>query len=180
MSTNFNDPHNNPRQNINVFSPLNAAADAIHAARSRIPIVIDTREKLPYEFDESKFTVEKQSLETGDYSIDGYQHIVSVERKTAEDFFSSITHSHPRFYAEINRLSEMPHSVILVEASLSDYLIGKFSERMSRNAMYGNIFFIQEVYRVPIVFAGDRQCGINYIENYFRWLLKKSKNLRDK
>lgn len=63
--------------------------------------IIDTREGAPYSFQE--FTADKKDherklviptkfacLKTGDYSIEGFEHLVCVERKSASDLVSSI------------------------------------------------------------------------------------------
>jgi len=49
-------------------------------------VVIDTREQLPYEFEDSI----TRTLQTGDYSIFGYEDQVTVERKTKADAYGTI------------------------------------------------------------------------------------------
>ena len=49
-------------------------------------VVIDTREQLPYEFEDSI----TRTLQTGDYSIFGYEDQITVERKTKADAYGTI------------------------------------------------------------------------------------------
>ena len=56
--------------------------------RSKLPsIIIDSREQLPWSFPE-EFTVKKDSLPTGDYSLDGMTDLITIERKSLQDMVS--------------------------------------------------------------------------------------------
>lgn len=66
-----------------------------------IPIVIDYREKLPYEFP-NRNTIESQ-LEVGDYSLEGFENVFAVERKTFDDLARSVGSDRLRFENEIRR-----------------------------------------------------------------------------
>lgn len=44
-------------------------------------IIVDTREQQPWTFD--NYTTASKKLDTGDYSIDGLQHVLAIERKRA-------------------------------------------------------------------------------------------------
>jgi len=54
-------------------------------------ILIDTREKLPFQFGRDLKTV-RTKLEVGDYSLKGLEHAVAVERKSLDDFIHSTIH----------------------------------------------------------------------------------------
>ena len=47
---------------------------------SRIPIIIDTREQEAYAFDSQRFSTTRRALPAGDYSLDGSETRVAVER----------------------------------------------------------------------------------------------------
>jgi DNA excision repair protein ERCC-4 len=80
--------------------------------------IIDTREQL--ELDLSPLQVERSTLETGDYSIKGLEHVVRVERKSLDDLLSCIGRERSRFDREIQRLLSFPVRVLVIEASWSD------------------------------------------------------------
>jgi len=46
---------------------------------SDFTIIVDTREQTPWTFD--NYVVASQKLDTGDYSIQGLEHIFTIERK---------------------------------------------------------------------------------------------------
>ena len=43
-------------------------------------IIVDTREQKPWDFNDN-FNTTKAKLDTGDYSIEGLEHILCIERK---------------------------------------------------------------------------------------------------
>lgn len=54
-----------------------------------LTIVIDTREIAPFAF-APHVTVVRRALPAGDYSIDGYEHITAIERKSHDDAWASV------------------------------------------------------------------------------------------
>ena len=72
----------------------------------RIKVIIDTREQLPYSFDDEKVEAVPKKLGAGDYSLEGYEDRVAVERKTMDDFVNSVVHGRKRFYKELRKLAE--------------------------------------------------------------------------
>ena len=89
-------------------------------------VIVDTREQTPYLFHDlevkrgkKKFPLvvltDKKKLDTGDYSIEGHEDKVTIERKSFEDAMSTFTQGHARFERELDRLQEMQWSAILLE-----------------------------------------------------------------
>lgn len=75
-------------------------------------ILRDSREQNPLSFDGFKYVeaVERATLPVGDYSCrfkDGYQPKVSVERKSVEDLYGTLTKGHDRFNREIAKAAEL-------------------------------------------------------------------------
>lgn len=54
-------------------------------------------------------------LKTGDYSIKGLEGQVCVERKSINDFFSSVGRHRKRFEKEFQRMSEMQYAALILE-----------------------------------------------------------------
>lgn len=63
--------------------------------------VIDDREKKPYQFSEPVTTTER--LDVGDYTVEGFEDIFAVERKTLDDLARSVGAERVRFENEIRR-----------------------------------------------------------------------------
>ena len=111
-------------------------------------VLVDTREQLPYTFaglraDANEgggpLTVQtvRTTLQTGDYSIAGYQELVCVERKTAADVFATLTVGRKRFRAEIERMRNFSAAWIVIEAELSDLCKGvPFAQNVSPRTIF--------------------------------------------
>jgi DNA excision repair protein ERCC-4 len=64
--------------------------------------------------------IETKFLDTGDYSIIGFEDRVSVERKSLEDLYSTIGQHRTRFEIEFQRLSKMDVAAVVIEAAWRD------------------------------------------------------------
>jgi hypothetical protein len=78
------------------------------------PIVVDSREKKPYEFPAMETTV--RSLDVGDYTYDGYEDEFVVERKSLDDLANSLGRERNRFEDEIVRAQSLDNFVVVIEA----------------------------------------------------------------
>lgn len=85
-------------------------------------IIRDTRENLPYEFEDYPVSVKDEKLDTGDYAMEGLEDFWSFERKTDEDFLNSISNDRDRFTNEIERAKTFVKPMkIVVEAPWRDF-----------------------------------------------------------
>jgi ERCC4-type nuclease len=92
-------------------------------------IIKDTREQEGYTFEasSSRYHVCKgmvtKKLDTGDYSIEGLEDKLCIERKASVvEFANNIGHDQARFMREIERMQEIPHRYMVFEFSLSDLM----------------------------------------------------------
>lgn len=79
------------------------------------PIVIDNREKKPYNFPTVDSVIHKE-IETGDYTRQGFEDTFAVERKTLDDLATSLGAERDRFEREIERAQMLDEFVVVVEA----------------------------------------------------------------
>jgi ERCC4-type nuclease len=90
-------------------------------------VVIDRRERLPFAFANLKADARRRRrplvvptvaahLPSGDYSIEGFQDKVAVERKSLEDLYGTLGQHRDRFERELARLDEMDFAAVVVEA----------------------------------------------------------------
>jgi ERCC4-type nuclease len=83
-------------------------------------IIVDTREQQPWIFD--NYTVANRKLDTGDYSIEGLEDLLCIERKkSVSEFANNIVES--RFKDVVMRMSQLKYSFLLLEFDLKDVLI---------------------------------------------------------
>ncbi len=133
-----------------------------HAITRRVPkpvIVVDTREQMPYlfeGFDHWVGGVVRAALPTGDYSVQGLEALVALERKSLPDLVLSLTASRARFLRECERLAGIPHRAILVEATWeeikSPYTESEIPSNAHPNGIAGSLAAIQARWNIPIIY----------------------------
>ena len=62
-----------------------------------LQIIQDTREQHPFSFEGYPVEVKPGALPTGDYSLDGFEDRIVIERKAAGDLLSCMTGGRERF-----------------------------------------------------------------------------------
>jgi ERCC4-type nuclease len=129
-------------------------------------IVIDTREQEPYSFDPRLATAVRRALPAGDYSVDGIEACVAVERKTLDDFVSTVIHSRERFRAELQKLAAYRAACVVVETGITDILQRRYRGEAHPNAVLGNALSIILDYRIPVFFCSNRQAACHFVQAY--------------
>ena len=91
----------------------------------KFTVVRDTREKKGkgWQFNKASDcngTIE-QKMDTGDYTMLGYEHLVSIERKgSVLEWAQNV--SQDRFWRELERMSHFKYPFILLECDMSDIM----------------------------------------------------------
>ena len=84
-------------------------------------VKVDTREKKPYGWTENDwctgYIVEK--LDVGDYSLVGYEDILTIERKASTAEIATNI-SEPRFEKELEKMSKFKYSFMICEFNMED------------------------------------------------------------
>jgi hypothetical protein len=125
-------------------------------------IIIDTREQIPWEF--GFHNTAKKKLDTGDYTIEGFENILAIERKkSVSEIATNLSES--RFSDVLDRLSKIKHSYMVFEFSLDEvYSFPVGSDipkklwdklRISGNYIIKRLIEIQLKYNIQVVFCGD-------------------------
>lgn len=84
---------------------------------NKFKVIIDTREQQPWIFERT--TAENKKLDTGDYSVEGYEDILCIERKkSVSEIANNITES--RFKDVIERMNNYKYSFLILEFNLND------------------------------------------------------------
>jgi ERCC4-type nuclease len=84
-------------------------------------VLVDSREKNPWTFPRNT-RITKKKLETGDYSLYGWEEQVVIERKGWPDYYNCCigqSNTQMRFMEQMERLASMPFACIMVEGMLS-------------------------------------------------------------
>ncbi len=131
-----------------------------------VTIVIDTREQEGYSFDPRLAATVRRTLPAGDYSIAGLENTVAVERKSLDDFVSTVIHSGARFRKELRKLAEYRAACVVVEAGLLEVLLHRYRGDAHPNAVLGSALSIILDFRIPVFFCSSRQAACQYVQAY--------------
>jgi hypothetical protein len=84
-----------------------------------LTIVVDTRERYPFQFSGRDIGISRAALAAGDYAVGEPTHPVAVvERKTLENFVTCLSDGTLSF--QMQKLGEMPLAAIVVEGRYSE------------------------------------------------------------
>ncbi len=151
-------------------------------------VIQDTREQKPLEFDSPYIEkVRINKLDTGDYTIEGMENILTIERKgSLVEFYRNATQT--RFEDELIRMQAYKYRFLVLEFSLSEVLAIPYSLglsakqremcKVSPKYIMSKISEIQVDYGVNVVFAETREIVTDVITNIMRrvYELQKPRN----
>jgi len=129
-------------------------------------VVIDTREQQPYVFDAARVVSVRRALPVADYSLEGYESSVAVERKSLEDFIGTVIRARGRFEVELGALREFERRCVVVEASLEDIEAHRYAADVHPNALLGAAVAIAVDFDIPVYFCSNRQLACHFTERF--------------
>jgi hypothetical protein len=101
----------------------------------------------------------------GDYSLEGYQGMCHIERKSMSDAHGTILgwgERRERFQRELENLASMEAAAVIVECSFEDLLAnapeyGKKTAQENRKILFRQVIAWQQRYKVPWIFCDNRR-----------------------
>ena len=133
-------------------------------------IVVDTRERKPYFEDLGDEDVIHKKLDTGDYSIEGFENLVAVERKSLNDLIRSISVDRDRFLNEIIRGNDLAGFIVVIESTRGHVGSGNYYSKMHPNAIFGTLSAWEANNDVQFVWATNRDGGeAETLEQLTKW-----------
>ena len=153
------------------------------AKNKSFKVIKDTREQEGYYFSEygTCSGMVERKLDTGDYSIEGLEDLICIERKgCAEELAQNLGQKKHAFLNEIERMKEIPHRFIVLEFSLEDLV--EFPEnsripesqkkklRISGKYMLKCLMEFQIWYDTKILFCGDKNNAFLVTNSIFKRL----------
>ncbi|MDD3992693.1 MAG: hypothetical protein PHV70_11155 [Desulfobacteraceae bacterium] len=123
-------------------------------------VLVDTREKdpLPLRANHPNWIKAERrvTLKTGDYSIEGMESFLALERKSLADLVACTVTYRQRFLASCARLSGFVWKAILVEATFEDVKGGiarYIPSDVHPNSICGTLDAIEAKYGIPVIYA---------------------------
>lgn len=122
-------------------------------------IIIDTREQTPYQFAtiNPRPDTTRQALKTGDYSLEGFEDQVTVERKSLQDAFGTFGRGRRRFVRELERMSEYDFAAVVIEADWNTILRNPPTRsKLNPKSVYSSIIAWMQRHNVHFVTCPNR------------------------
>lgn len=133
-------------------------------------IIIDTREQLPYQFNDEYYTnhgllaIVRKKLDYGDYTIEGLESIISIERKQLSEYFLCMGTDRKRFEREIEGATAKGiHIFCLVEGSNAYQdnveVMLDIHSRLNLNSLHASETAWMLRYKYNVIYCGNRQAS---------------------
>ena len=153
-------------------------------AKKQIPnftVIKDTREQEGYYFskyDKCEGMIERK-LDTGDYSIEGLEEKICVERKASpEELATNLGQKKNAFMNEIERMKAFRHKFILLEFSLQDLVefpegsripeSQKAKVKISGKYMLKMLMEFQIKHNIHVIFCGNKYNAFLTLTSLFK------------
>jgi len=155
-----------------------------HSVKVPKPIlVIDSREREAYQFERFSRWIAgttTKALPVGDYSVEGLEQEIAIERKSFADTINSVMPPvRERFLKTCEKLACLRRKAIVIEASLTELKSGPYTVVESEahpNAVVGSYLAIQERWEIPVIFADSPPVAEEWVAHVLtkyhllRWL----------
>jgi ERCC4-type nuclease len=134
----------------------------IRSARIPKPVVlVDTRERQPFPLHENHPNwiggERRVALKTGDYTVEGMESLLCLERKNLADLVACTVTYRRRFLAACGRLARFRWKAILVEATFEDIKGGfdafDIPSEVHPNAVSGLLDAIEAKFGIPVIYT---------------------------
>jgi|JI10StandDraft_1071094.scaffolds.fasta_scaffold99460_3 hypothetical protein len=146
-------------------------------------ILYDTREHKGFEWSFGEYEREERKLETGDYTLEGYENIICLERKKSPaELAMNIGVDFKRFSKELEKMKKIEYSYIICEFSLADALNFPLGSDIPKSTLskikIGGKFLVKTLssykdkYGIDVIYCGNRENAIEKAIELFSLILK--------
>jgi ERCC4-type nuclease len=134
-----------------------------HSMTRQVPkpiVLIDTREQYPFDFSRFKNWIGGErnlALKAGDYSIEGMETLLILERKTLTDLITTVIQQRARFFKQCEKMTKYRWRALLVEASYEDiktpYDHDEYCTLAHPNAVSGTLDALEARFGIPVIYT---------------------------
>ena len=124
-------------------------------------VLVDTREKFPFDFTRFPNWIAEQKktkLRVGDYSVQGMEDMLVIERKSLTDLINTLMQQRPRFFKLCERMTQYRWRALFVEASYEDIKspYGEYT-KAHPNAVSGSLDALEAKFGIPVIYTSRHQ-----------------------
>jgi len=121
-----------------------------------VRVIVDTREQTPWTFEDQGLELIRAKLDAGDYSVEGLELRVAIERKSLDDWTGTVIRDRARFYRELERLRAYEFRCVIIEAGVREILAGRYKSMVRPSSVLGFVAEVAVGQNVPVYLAGSR------------------------
>ena len=135
-----------------------------HSITRKIPkpvVLIDTREQTPFSFSNFPNWIKserKLKLDAGDYSVEGMEKLLALERKTLSDLITTVMQHRKRFFKACEKLAQYRWRALIVEACYED-IKSPYDDDLNTlahpNAVSGTLDALEAKFGIPVIYASQ-------------------------
>jgi hypothetical protein len=133
-----------------------------HSITRQIPkpiVLVDTREQYPFDF--SRFPnwiadEKRKALKAGDYSIEGMETLLVLERKSLSDLITTVIQQRTRFFKICEKMTKYRWRAVLIEASYEDVKSPydeEYNTSAHPNAVSGTLDALEARFGIPVIYT---------------------------
>lgn len=161
-----------------------------HSITRQIPkpiVLVDTREKDPFDFSQFKNWIageKRTALKAGDYSVEGMEKLLVLERKTLSDLITTVIQQRERFFKLCEKMTTYRWRALLIEASYEDikspYDYETYNTLAHPNAVSGTLDALEARYGIPVIYTSlhrplAEEKAASWLSKHFTyWYLEKN------
>lgn len=119
-------------------------------------IVVDTREQIPWTFEDQPVSTVRAKLEAGDYSVQGLERRVAIERKSLDDWTGTVLRERTRFYRELELLRAYDFRCVIIEAGVREIMERRYKSQVEPQVVLGFVAEVTVAQAVPVYLGGTR------------------------
>jgi len=138
--------------------------------RTPLPVaIVDSREQNPLSFRRFKgwfARIEERALPLGDYSVSGMENSCVVERKDLADLIQSFTTNRAVFIHRLQRMSRLPHSLLVVTAPLTEVKTEYPYRAANPNRITQSLIAVLAGLRLPFLCTETHELGEEIVASY--------------
>ena len=127
--------------------------------KRRLHIIRDTREQDGFTFKDGfdpAPVVKVATLDHGDYSLDGFEARIAIERKSLQDLVGCLGRDRERFVRELERLRGYDFAAVVVEEPLSALRGGHFRGALDPKAGEQSVWAWSQRFGIPFYFCAGK------------------------
>lgn len=106
-----------------------------------------------------------EKLDVGDYTIEGLEEVLMIERKTIGDLWGTLGNqtNYKRFLREIERAKDHKYKFLIIEGSVVDVNRGYAYSKVPVENIHAKLISLQIKHNIHVIFAGRKDIARAYV-----------------